>query len=323
MGMAKCLETVARDADKALIIGIGGGGDVVGTIPTSRYLRELGLKTIIGGLTWERYVIDPDPGPRKIGELENVRRISDTTVLANSETRTKKGVRFTETIISEILNEETLLVDLNKGVQGIISGLNKTFKELDIDLFIGVDVGGDVLARGTEKRVHSMLADSMNLAAMTKLEVPSILGVLGYGTDGELELDTLLENTAKIASKGGYIGARGLTPEDVDFIEKFINKTKTEATALAIRAAKGEMGEIMIRGGYREVYLTPVSSITFFLDPNIVMEEISTVGKKLLETKNLDEAQKILNEKGIPSELTFERDYIWKDYAEKDKLYGG
>lgn len=321
--MTESLKAVAKKANKALVLGIGGGGDVVGTIPTSRYLRELGVETIIGGLTWERYVNDPEPGPRKISELENAKPLSNTIALTNAKTRSKSGVRFTEAIIAEALGEETLLLDLNEGVQGAIAGLNTAFEKLDIDLFVGIDVGGDVLAKGTEEGLHSMLADSMTLAAMTKLKIPTILGILGFGVDGELDLDTLLENTARVASKGGYLGARGLTQEDLEILDKIIGNTKTEATALAVRAAKGEIGKIEIRGGYREVYLTPISAVTFFLDPIIVLEEISIVGEKLVATKSLDEAQEILKENKVPSELTFERNYVWKDYAEKDKLFEG
>ncbi|KXB00453.1 hypothetical protein AKJ42_00770 [candidate division MSBL1 archaeon SCGC-AAA261C02] len=321
--MTESLDDMAKKANKALVLGIGGGGDVVGTIPTSRYLRELDVKTIVGGLTWERYVNDPEPGPRKISELENAKPLSNTTALANAKTQSKSGVRFTEAIIAEALGEETFLLDFNEGVQGAISGLNTAFEKLDIDLFVGIDVGGDVLARGDEEGLHSMLADSMNLAAMTKLKIPTILGVLGFGVDGELDLDTLLENTARVASKGGYLGARGLTQKDLDVLDKVIGNTKTEATALAARAAKGEMGKTKIREGYREVYLTPISALTFFLDPLIVLEEISIVGEKLVSTKSLDEAQEILKENGVPSELTFERNYVWKDYVEKDKLSDG
>ncbi|MBS3815438.1 MAG: DUF1152 domain-containing protein, partial [Hadesarchaea archaeon] len=192
-----------------------------------------------------------------------------------------------------------------------------------IDLFIGIDVGGDVLARGDEEGLHSMLADSMVLAAMTQLNTPNILGVLGFGADGELELDKLLENTAEIASKGGYLGARGLTQEDLSALEDVIGKTKTESTALAVRAARGEMGEIEIRGGFRSVYLNPISSVTFHFNPKVVLEEISMIGKELIPTKSLDEAQEILVENEVPSELTFERDYVWKDYTETDELFEG
>lgn len=321
--MPKSLEALVDESSFALVIGIGGGGDVVGTLPTSRYLRWLGLKTMVGGLTWERYVVDPEPGPRRMDEIVNIELLSETVGLADASTRTKKGIRFTESIVAEVLNERTMLIDLNLGVQGVISGLRRAMRKLGADLFVGIDVGGDVLAEGTEQGLHSMLADSMMLAAMVNLEAPAVLGVLGYGSDGELGFERLSENISRVASYGGFLGARGLTPEDLTMLDEVIAKTKTEATALAVAAARGKSGEVEIRGGYRKVLLTPASAITFYFDPLVVFERISRVAKELVQTKSLDEAQEVLERLGVPSELTFERNYEWKKYASSDRLYGG
>jgi hypothetical protein len=321
--MARSLETLVDEANYALVMGIGGGGDVVGTIPTARYLRWLGLNTLIGGTTWERYVVDPEPGPRRMDEIVDIKLLSDTVGLANPQTRTTKGIRFTESIVAEVLGVETMLVDLNRGVQGIISGLNEAMEELGMDLFVGIDVGGDVLAEGTEQGLYSMLSDSMMLASMVNLKVPAVLGVLGYGSDGELGFQQLSENIARIASYGGFLGARGLTPDDVKVLDEVIRKTKTEATALAVEAARGRVGEVGIRGGQRKVMLTPASAITFYFDPRVVFERVSKVARELVQTRNLDEAQQVLERSGVPSELTFERNYLWKKYAANDKLYGG
>ncbi|MEM3402844.1 MAG: DUF1152 domain-containing protein [Candidatus Hadarchaeales archaeon] len=314
------MEDLLKKSRKAMILGVGGGGDVIGTIPTSRYLRWLGIETIIGGLTWERYVNDPEPGPRRMDEILNIELLSKTVGLVTEKTRTKKGVIFTESVVAGVLKEKTFLVDPNLGVQGMIEGLNEAMEKLGADLFVGIDVGGDVLASGEERGLHSMLADSMSLAAMANLEAPSILGVLGCCTDGELRFEEFLSQLGKVAAYGGFLGARGLTPEDIEVLEKVIPKTKSEASALAVKAAKGLQGKIEIRGGYRKVFLTPISAITFYMDPKVVYEKISKVAKDLLPTKTLDEAQKVLEDAGVPSELTFERNFVWKKYAKRDAL---
>lgn len=314
------MEVLLKKARKAIILGIGGGGDVIGTIPTSRYLRWLGIETIIGGLTWERYVNDPEPGPRRMDEILNIELLSKTVGLATAETKTTKGVIFTESVVAGVLGEKTLLVDPNLGVQGMIEGLNEAAEKLGADLFIGIDTGGDVLASGREKGLHSMLADSMGLSAMANLKLPSILGIMGCCTDGELEFEEFFSQLAKVAACGGFLGARGLTPEDIETLEKIISKTKSEASALAVKAAKGLQGKVEIRGGYRKVFLTPVAALTFYVDPKIVFEKISSVAKELLPTRTLEDAQKVLEKAGIPSELTFERNFVWKRYAERDTL---
>lgn len=321
--MAKSLEALADEANYALVVGIGGGGDVIGAIPTARYLRWLGLETLLGGTTWERYVTDPEPGPRRMDEIVDIKKLTSTVGLANAKTRTTKGIRFTETAVAEVLGAEILLVDINQGVQGVISGLNEAIEKLGIDLFVGIDVGGDVLAEGTEQGLSSMLTDSIMLAAMVNLKVPALLGMLGYGSDGEVGFQRLSENIARIASYGGLLGARGLTPDDLKALDEVIKNTKTEATALAVEAAKGRFGEVGIRSDRRKVLLTPASAITFYFDPQVVFERVSKVAKNLVQTQSLEEAQQVLERMGVPSELTFERNYVWKEYAAGDKLNGG
>jgi hypothetical protein len=319
----RSFEKIVKQSRRALVLGIGGGGDIVGAVPTSRYLRWLDIETVLGGLTWERYVNDPEPGPRRFDEILDLKRLSHTVGLASAKTRTEKGIRFTESIVAEVLGEETVLVDLNEGVQGVIRGLNDVIEKLGLDLFVGVDVGGDVLASGEEKGIKSMLADSMVLAAMVNLEVPAILGVFGCCTDGELTFEEFIKQVGKISEYGGLLGARGLTPEDVEVLDLIIPKTKTESSALAVRAAKGFRGEVEIRGGLRKVSVTPVCAITFYFDPRVVFERISKVAKDLVPTRTLEEAQTVLDRAGLPSELTFERNFVWKQYADGGSRRGG
>ena len=58
------LEDLIRSSRRALVIGVGGGGDVVGALATARFLEFCGLEFILGGLSWERSVFDPIPDPR-------------------------------------------------------------------------------------------------------------------------------------------------------------------------------------------------------------------------------------------------------------------
>jgi hypothetical protein len=312
--MKKSLEVLVKESSYALVLGVGGGGDVVGTLPTSRYLRWLGVRTIVGGLTWERYVNDPEPGPRKMEEIVDIKRLSVTVGLANARTRTTKGVRFTESAVAEVLKEETVLVDPNRGVRGIIDGLNEAIDKLGIDLFVGIDVGGDILAEGSEEGLHSMLADSMLLAAMVNLKVPAVLGVLGCCTDGDLNFQQFSRQVARIAEYGGFLGARGLTPEDLGALDEVIPKTKTESSALAVKAARGLTGEVEIRGGYRRVQLTPMAAIIFYFDPQVIFDRINKVAKDLVQTRSLEEAEEVLKRAGVPSEFTFERKYKRERY---------
>ncbi len=63
--------------DKILIYAGGGGGDIASAgylyMKLSRFVREVYL----AALPWERFVIDPIPGPISSNELRNVSRLGD------------------------------------------------------------------------------------------------------------------------------------------------------------------------------------------------------------------------------------------------------
>jgi len=85
------MEELIVQTSRALVIGIGGGGDVIGAIPTRSYLEFLGVETVLGGLTWERKVSDPQPGPRGIKELEGVEQLNEYSALARAGASIKGG----------------------------------------------------------------------------------------------------------------------------------------------------------------------------------------------------------------------------------------
>ena len=186
------LEEVIRSSSRALVIGVGGGGDVVGALATARFLEFCGLQFFLGGLSWERSVIDPLPGPRSLKEVRDVRALHEYVWLANGRSQTLNGILFAESRMAGILDREVLLVDINGGVAGVVEGLKASIKELKADLLVGVDVGGDSLAEGGEAGLRSPLADSIMLAAFAELEKGgqrALWGIFGYGSDGELRVD--------------------------------------------------------------------------------------------------------------------------------------
>ena len=66
------LAAIVRNTKKAVVLGVGGGGDIVGTIPTARFLELFDISCVLGGLSWERFVYDPEPGTRSLDEVTHV-----------------------------------------------------------------------------------------------------------------------------------------------------------------------------------------------------------------------------------------------------------
>src|SRR3989337_1458923 len=105
---SQSLEDLIRASSRALIIGVGGGGDVVGALATARFLDFCGLEFVLGGLSWERSIYDPIPGPRKLSEVRNVRVLHDYAWMANADSQTTTGVFFAESKMAAFHGKEIL-----------------------------------------------------------------------------------------------------------------------------------------------------------------------------------------------------------------------
>ncbi len=313
------LEDLIRSSSRALVIGIGGGGDVVGALVTARFLEFCGVKIFLGGLSWERRVIDPVPGPRSLEEVEEVRPLHRFAWMANSKSRTSTGVPFAEAKMAGLLGKEVLLVDINGGVKGVVEGLEAALGNLKADLLVGIDVGGDSLANGGEPGLRSPLADSIMLAAYVEFEKRgqrTLWGVFGYGSDGEMTVDEIESALSRVAKAGGLVGAWGLTHRMVSELEEVIQRVPTEASAVPVEGARGAWGEKKIRQDQRSVRQTPLTTLTFFLSPSVIFHTLSRPAQALQKSASLDEANEALHALGLKTELDLERE---RYQAEKDR----
>jgi hypothetical protein len=336
-----------REAKRPLCLGIGGGGDVVGALATAEHCRiEYGARPVLGGVTWERRPIDPQPGPRGAAEIEGARPIASGTdtererpapaereriapaergriapaalagspvFLATAETRVRSsGVRFAESRMAELLGDATVLVDANHGPAAIAAGLMDAAAALGCDLVVFVDVGGDVLAHGDEPGLASPLCDSILLAAAVRMAgrpSPKVLGaVFGIGCDGELTPDEVLERFDEVDHGGGLLGRLPIDEPVARRLDAAVAAVPTEASALAVRAFRGESGRIEIRGGRRSVDLRPVAAETVFFDPVVAANSAARLARAVRDAPHLDAANDLLHDLGVRTELDYERE---------------
>src|SRR6188472_3274492 len=98
MPSAPDAERLLSGARRPLVLGIGGGGDVVGALATAEACRlYAGARPVLGGVSWERRPIDPLPGPRPEAEIEGARPLGPGVMTAGPDTRVRgSGVRFAE-----------------------------------------------------------------------------------------------------------------------------------------------------------------------------------------------------------------------------------
>jgi hypothetical protein len=298
-------------ARRPLVIGIGGGGDVVGALATAETARLYhGASPVVGGVPWERRPIDPVPGPRATAEIEGARELAPGVLLAGEATRVRgRDVVFAESHMAAYLGEETVLVDVHVGPAAIADGLAAAAEQLGADLIVFADVGGDVLAHGHEAGLGSPLCDALMLAAAVRLERAGhdVLGaIFGPGCDGELTLAEVSDRLADVARAGGLAGARGLTPPIADRLEAAIRHVPTEASAQAVRGFRGHNGPAAIRGGRRTLELMPAVALTVYFDVTIAMEASAPLARAVFDTGSLEEANDVLRALGIRSELDWE-----------------
>ncbi|HEV7808931.1 MAG TPA: DUF1152 domain-containing protein [Solirubrobacteraceae bacterium] len=296
-------------AGRVLVVGIGGGGDVVGALAVVELARLLGTPAVAGGLTWERRPIDPIPGPRRIDELRDARRLNAVTALAGPATTGPGGFHFAESHVSRHLGEPVLLLDPNDGPAAIAAGLAGAAAELRCDRVVLLDVGGDVLAHGDEAGLASPLADAVCLAAAPALAAAGLqplLAVFGAGCDGELTPTEVLDRVAEVARAGGHLGTWGPGRAEAPRLQAAVEQVPTEASAMALACARGETGTTSIRGGRRTVQLTPAGGLVFFFDPLVALRSSARCAALVEHVTSLEQGNDILLAQGMRTELEYE-----------------
>ena len=143
-------------------------------------------------------------------------------------------------------------------------------------------------------------------AALAALSTPTMLGVYGWGSDGELTPAELDGSLATVADAGGLLGAWGLTPRTLAELDDLLAVVETEASRLPVEAARGDLGERTIRDGDRTLRLTAASVGTLYFDPGPVAAASELVAA-VQDARSLEAAHGALREAGYVTELAIER----------------
>jgi hypothetical protein len=305
-------ETLLRGSRRPLVIGMGGGGDVVGALATAEAMRLYDHSDpLVGGLTWERRPIDPVAGPRRVDEIDGAWELAPGVLLAGPHARVRdRDVYFAESRMAAFLGRPSMLIDIHGGPAAIADGLVQAIGALHRDLTVFVDVGGDVLSQGDEPGLRSPLCDAIMLAVAHRLAQagrPVLLGIFGIGCDSELTAGEVLERISWVARAGGLCGVRGLTEPVARRVQESLELVPTEASAQAIRAFRGVSGTVTIRGGTRQFELSSLAAQTTFLDVVAAYEAAGPLARAVDGADSLEEANDALNALGVRTELDLER----------------
>lgn len=295
---------------RILVFGAGGGGDAVGALHIYNKIKSLGGEPVLGSIVWERFAIDPEPGPIPVESLVGARILGESLAVVTGESyaiRSGRRIRPQIVRVAGALGVEALAIDVSKGSEGIRRALDDAAEILGVEAAIAVDVGGDILGRGCEDELWSPLADSLTLSGSLRSSIPVVLAVHAPGADGELDASLVLEYISRIASEGGLLGVTGLENSDMKLLDRVMGEVVSEASRIPYRAYRGLHGEISIRSGTRRVYVSPLHIVTYMLDPAVVYR-YNMLAPLVDGTRNTWEANRILNERCIYTELNLEED---------------
>lgn len=308
----KSLHELALKSKNALLVGIGGGGDIIQAIPIKNYFKLLGVEEVyvagIAGEWWPFDTCSPSeyiwaPTTYAVEDLTGAQLVTDGAAKVNAKTK-YKGRSIAEAKAAQALGEETYVFSVRRGVQGLLKSFNGFIEKTGVDLVVGMDVGSDSLYSG-EDEIHqpkTPLVDFIVLSALARLEVDSVYGLAGLGCDGEMEIVDVERNVGKIMRAGGFIGAYGLTQQDVLDMEKACDLFADPVERFPCLAAKGDFSyknmKLMDIWG-ATVKLMPITAVTLFFDPVVVVEACARYAEKIAQTNSLEEAEEIFLSLGV------------------------
>ncbi len=300
---------LALRSKSALIIGIGGGGDVIQALPVVNYLRQLGVKDlVVGGVgcawwTPQGDAISSDEGIYIYGptiydvdEVEPSEKWVPGLVGIRPDSNWK-GRRPAEAVLAHLLPGTPFVVSLLGGAQGMLESLRGLIRQRNIDLVVAVDIGSDAFHDGREaSKAYTSLVDFISLAALAQLDIPLVYGLAGYGSDGEMQLEELDERVGRVMKAGGYLGATGLTQQDVAQMSEACRLYPDPVEPMAPAAARGELGlhNVNTKGPWGVVVrITPLAAVMLHFDPQVMIAEVCRGVNALKQTRSLAEAEQI------------------------------
>ncbi|MCK7626078.1 DUF1152 domain-containing protein [Streptomyces sp. RS10V-4] len=268
---------------KRLLLAAGGGGDAITTAMVHTALHGAGEPALVLTYAWERLVVDPVPGPRRPSDFTGTVPAGPTLRLVTPATAPRPPAGSLLPRLAAGLRPELGLLDPYEGATGLARQIEEAAAYCGADRLDIVDVGGDVLADGTEPTLRSPLGDALALAACAHTALPAFVHVAGPGLDSEVPESALLPK----------LGAplRTLTTADTLPVERVFDWHPSEASALLVAAARGIRGVCGTRDAPHPVTLTATSPALYRLTAARA-RELNPLARELIGTTDLAEAER-------------------------------
>jgi hypothetical protein len=285
---------------KTLLVAAGGGGDVIGAAMVADALGLSPEDTCIATIAWDRLLVDPVPGPRSVADFDGLVNRGETYEIV-STTRARHPSRTLLPRLRKDLGYPLFLLDPCAGV----IGLERQLRQLRVTLSGTqsvklIDVGGDVLANGTEQGLRSPLCDALTLAACAAMDPATKVLIAGPGLDAELSRPEL---------RARFRDSKARVELTLTEVEKSVSHVlewhPTEASAMLAAGAMGIRGVVEIRDAGTQVELTPESREVWITTAADALA--SSVAQVVTGTTTLADAESSLQQRLGWTELDHER----------------
>ncbi|MBI3927082.1 MAG: DUF1152 domain-containing protein [Armatimonadetes bacterium] len=224
LGSLPLLERLAN-CRRILLVGAGGGFDVMTGVPLFHYLQTQGKEVFLGSLSFSDLTSAWHP------------RQAHSFVEVRPDTPARSGY-FPERYLSEWYASHGQQVPIYSfkpgGARSTLCVYEELVRHLDLDGLVLVDGGTDSLMRGDEPGLGTPAEDMTSIAAAHMLELPvRLLANLGFGVDAHHGVchAHVLEAVADLTAQGSFLGAFSLLPGMPEF----------EAFAQAVEYVCGRM----------------------------------------------------------------------------------
>ncbi len=269
---------------KRLLIAAGGGGDAITTAMVHAALYGADAPALVLTYAWERLVVDPVPGPRRVRDFTGTERVAPEVDLITPATAPLAPVGSLLPRLSGELAPRLGLLDPYDGVVGLARRIRAAARWCGTDRVDLVDVGGDIVARGDEPTLRSPLGDALAVAACAAADLPTTVYVAGPGLDNEVPLPDLLPRVGPPAF--------ALDAAHTLAVGGVFDWHPSEASALLVAAARGIRGVCGTRDSPRAVLLDDTAGGVHRLTLDRVLA-LSPLARQLAGTADLEEAETV------------------------------
>jgi len=299
-----------KDDRYALIVALGGGGDVIAGYMLSKSVLRRGLRPLLVSLAWERLAKDPLPGPRSLHELSGLEMLSKVVGRSTESCAYPSGALTNQAALTADLHmHENYIVEPAGGVRSVLAGLRELSRRFVVVESWGIDVGGDVLAGHPFPSLTSPLADALMLAALTEYDPNARVAVVAPGIDGELPSSVWKSLLRDHMTRGMIVDWCTFQRDAVEAIGCLLDRRRvdSEVTAAVVRAYQGLTGTLVMRDSGVLVEIGLASLPIAIYSAREIFCNINNLARFITDADSIEVVSDRVERLGYCSELTFEK----------------